>query len=134
SSWMFVLLGALVGLWLGDFTGMIIGGLVGFMLGRLVRAAVKRRLASVRVQFLESSFAVMGAVCKADGVVSPNEIRVAEAVFVRLHLSPLQKEMANAAFKRGKGPNFALEREVDRFARSGHGGGALIDLFLQIQL
>jgi len=88
----------------------------------------------VQAQFLETSFAVMGAMCKADGVVTRDEIRVTEAFFARLQLSAEQTEAAKAAFRRGKAPDFDLDEEVDRFARTGHGGRVLFDLFLQMQL
>jgi DnaJ like chaperone protein len=88
----------------------------------------------VQSQFLDTTFAVMGALCKADGVVTRDEIRVTEQLFARLQLSPEQKDAAKAAFTRGKAPDFDLEGEVDRFVQSARDGVGMFQLFLQVQL
>ena len=75
----------------------------------------------------------MGALCKADGVVTRDEIATAEAMFDRLHLSGQQREQAKAAFNRGKSPAFDLDAEVSAFARVARGQRALLVMFLQIQ-
>jgi DnaJ like chaperone protein len=130
---LFILICAIVGFWLGGSSGLLVGGAIGFALGRLVQESTRRGLLVVQSQFLETTFAVMGAVCKADGVVTRDEIRVTEEVFARLHLSPEQKETAKAAFNRGKAPDFDLDAAVDKFVQSAR-GGVLFPLFLQVQL
>lgn len=125
--------GALLGGLFGGWKGLVLGGVVAYVLSRLARGALVSRLNNVRSQFLDATFAVMGALCKADGVVSRDEIRSVEAMFVRLHLSEEQKAEAKAAFSRGKAPGFDLDAEVTRFAQSARGNGILIQLFLQLQ-
>jgi DnaJ like chaperone protein len=125
---------ALVGLRLDGFLGLVIGAAVGYVLSNILTARAASGLHAVRSQFLETSFAVMGALCKADGVVTRDEIRVTEELFVRLGLSPEQMEAAKAAFNRGKAPDFDLDGYVDEFARAMRGGGVLLQLFLQMQL
>lgn len=125
---------AVIGLWLGGISGLLIGAVIGFALGTLAQATARRGLLEVQSQFLDTTFAVMGAVCKADGVVTRDEIRVTEEVFVRLRLTPAQREAAKAAFARGKAPDFDLEGEVDALVRVARGGGVLFQLFLQVQL
>jgi DnaJ like chaperone protein len=126
-------IGAILGFWLGGTSGLLLGGAIGFALSRLVQGSVSRGLLVVQTQFLDTSFAVMGALCKADGVVTRDEIRVTEEVFARLRLSPEQKQTAKAAFNRGKAPDFDLDAEVDHFVQSAR-GGVLFPLFLQLQL
>jgi DnaJ like chaperone protein len=75
----------------------------------------------------------MGALCKADSVVTRDEIQVAESLFDRLHLSGEQREAAKAAFNRGKTSAFDLDAEVDKLGRAGPGRGPLFRLFLQVQ-
>src|SRR5690606_7070879 len=75
-----------------------------------------------------------GALCKADGVVTRDEIATAEAMFTRLQLSGEQRERAKAAFNRGKAPDFDLDREVRTFATVCHGQRVLMIMFLQIQI
>ncbi|MDT9121049.1 hypothetical protein RSW84_26780, partial [Escherichia coli] len=86
-----------------------------------LKSALVKKVAAVQAQFLESTFAVVGALCKADGVVTRDEIATAEAMFDRLRLSGEQRERAKAAFNRGKSPGFDLDAEVRAFAQVVHG-------------
>jgi len=129
-----ILLCAFVGLLVDGFSGAFVGGVIGFVLSRVAGVLVRNKLQRVQSQFLESTFAVMGALCKADGVVTRDEIRVTEQLFLRLRLSPEQTTAAKAAFNRGKAADFDLDAEVDRFAQSARGGSVLFQLFLQVQL
>jgi DnaJ like chaperone protein len=125
---------AFLGLWLAGAPGFIMGGALGYLLSRVMQASAYRGLHVVQSQFIESTFAVMGALCKADGVVTRDEIQVTEQLFARLQLSPEQKATAKAAFNRGKAPEFDLEAEVDAFVQSAEGGAVLFQLFLQVQV
>lgn len=125
---------AFIGYLFDDLSGALVGGLIGFLLSRLARMMVRRGLQSLRERFVDTTFSVMGAICKADGVVTPNEIRAAQELFVQLRLSPAQIEVAKSAFNRGKQPDFDLDAAVDLFAKSARHGRALLQLFLQVQL
>lgn len=129
-----ILLFALLGFWIAGIRGLLIGALIGFGLSRMARASARPGLSTVQSQFLDATFSVMGALCKADGVVTRDEIQVTEQLFARLHLSPEQKDAAKAAFTRGKAPDFDLEGEVDRFVESARDGVGMFQLFLQVQL
>jgi DnaJ like chaperone protein len=122
--------GGLLGLWFGGFAGFVIGGLAGGVLGFF---AARRSLRRVREQFIETTFSVMGALCKADGVVSGAEFDVVERIQRRLRLTRDQKEAARAAFNRGKKPYFDLERTLRAFARLAPPGSTFFQLFLQLQ-
>lgn len=124
---------ALIGLVIGGFRGLVLGAALGYAAGWILRYVVVSRLAVVQTQFLESTFAVMGALCKADGAVTRDEIAIAEAMFARLHLSGEQRESAKAAFSRGKAPDFDLDAEVTKFARVSRGYRPILVMFLQIQ-
>lgn len=127
------LLFALIGLMVGGFRGLLVGLAIGYVATYLLKGVLLKKLASVQSQFHESTFAVMGALCKADGQVTRDEIAVAEAMFDRLHLSGEQREQAKAAFNRGKAPGFDLDAEVDAFASVARGQRPLLIMFLQIQ-
>jgi DnaJ like chaperone protein len=129
-----ILLFAVLGYSIDGIKGLLIGALIGFALSRMARAGRRQGLLPVQSQFLDTTFAVMGALCKADGVVTRDEIRVTEQLFARLQLSPEQKDAAKAAFTRGKAPDFDLEGEVDRFVQSARDGVGMFQLFLQVQL
>ena len=130
---LFSFLFALVGLIVGGVRGLLIGFLLGYLANWVFKSALVKRLAAVQAQFVESTFAVMGALCKADGVVTRDEIATAEAMFDRLRLSGEQRERAKAAFNRGKSPGFDLDAEVRVFAQTAHGQRSLLVMFLQIQ-
>lgn len=124
---------ALIGLLVGGFRGLVVGFLIGYAASYLLKGVLLKKLASVQSQFHESTFAVMGALCKADGQVTRDEIAVAEAMFDRLHLSGEQRDRAKAAFNRGKAPGFDLDAEVDAIASVARGQRPLLIMFLQIQ-
>jgi len=125
---------ALLGLWLNGIPGLLVGAAIGYLLSNVATLRVTQDFGLVRSQFLETSFAVMGALCKADGVVTHDEIHVTEQLFARLRLSPEQTEAAKAAFNRGKSPDFDLDAHVDAFARLARLDGGLVQLFLQMQM
>jgi DnaJ like chaperone protein len=127
---LFIVVGAVVGFLIGRLPGLLLGAAAGYFIGRRFRLG---GLQVVQSQLIDSTFSVMGAIAKADRVVSPEEIRTAEAVFDQLHLAGAQREAAKAAFNRGKAPDFDLDAAVDGFARIGRGRGPLLQLFLQIQ-
>jgi DnaJ like chaperone protein len=75
----------------------------------------------------------MGALCKADNVVTRDEIDTVERIFDMLNLHGENRSQAKAAFNRGKQPDFDLDTAVDRFAALTRGRGPLLQLFLQLQ-
>lgn len=132
---LFILIGGLLGLIAGGVVGAVLGAVVGGVAGHyLLSVLFGRGLAAVQAQFLDSTFAVMGALCKADGRVTGEEIRVAEQFFERLALGEQQRRSAQAAFNRGKATDFDLDSELARLRAFGGRSPALLQLFLQIQL
>lgn len=133
--WIAVIVGALVGASFFGLSGALLGAVVAYWLAQLLVMGLRRgSLGQIRTQFLESTFAVMGALCKADGRVTRDEIRVAEELFNRLRLSDLQKDDARRAFNRGKQPDFDLDAEVAKFVQVARGQRALHQMFLQVQI
>ena len=124
----------LIGLAFGGATGLIVGLGLGYAVTRWLPRLLRRGLAQVQAQLLDSTFAAMGALCKVDGQVSRDEIRAAEALFDRMRLNPEQRRAARAAFNRGKAPDFDLDGEMAKLRQISRGRGALLGLFLQVQL
>lgn len=129
-----ILLFAITGFWFDGIRGLVLGAALGYVLGRVAQSGVRERLQGMQSQFLDATFAVMGALCKADGVVTRDEIRITEEIFVRMGLSPALKQAAKAAFNRGKAPDFDLDAEVDSFVQAVRGNAVFYQLFLQVQL
>ena len=130
----FAIIGACIGAIVGGLPGFIVGGLIGYGAGFLLRQSLVGGLRVVQSQLLESVFAVMGALCKADNVITRDEINAVEQMFGMLNLQGEQRQQAKAAFNRGKQPEFDLDAAVDQFARISHGRRPLVQLFLQLQV
>ncbi len=129
----FILIGALLGAIFGGFRGLLIGGLIGYAAGFVLQRTLIGGLQIAQSQLVDSIFSVMGALCKADRVVTRDEIRAVEQMFDMLKLQGEQRDQAKAAFNRGKQPDFDLDAAVDSFARISRGRGVLLQLFLQLQ-
>jgi DnaJ like chaperone protein len=130
----FTIIGALIGMIAGGLPGLIIGGLIGYGTGFLLRQSLLGGLRIVQSQLLDSVFAIMGALCKADNVITRDEINAVEQMFGMLNLHGEQRDQAKAAFNRGKQSEFDLDAAVDQFARISHGRRPLVQLFLQLQV
>ena len=130
----FIIIGAIIGAIFGSVQGAIIGGLIGYGAGVMLRRSVLGGLRVVQSQLLDSTFSIMGALCKADNVVTRDEIQAVERTFDMLNLRGEQREQAKAAFTRGKQPDFDVDAAADNFARITRGRGPLLQLFLQLQV
>ena len=129
-----IIVGGLIGSMFGGFKGFVVGAIIGVLLTRYLKNRLKKGLGGIQSQFLESVFAVMGALCKADGVVTQDEIQVAEALFSKFRLSGAQRAQAQAAFNRGKSDDFDLDAELARFLTVSRRQPVLLQMFLQVQM
>lgn len=130
--WMATLIGGFIGLLIGGPLGMVLGAALGWWLGSRVRGGMG--LVELQSRFLDSTFAVMGCMCQADGDVSGEERQVAEQLYQRLRLNDEQRRRARQAFERGRRADFDLDAEVAEVARVTRGQRALRQVFLQVQL
>src|SRR5699024_10472825 len=81
-----------------------------------------------------AAFSIMGHLAKADGRVSEREIGAAEAVMTRMQLNADQRRLAQQAFRRGKEPDFPLDRTVAEFRQRIRHRRHLVVVFLEILL
>ena len=130
---MLTIIGAMLGALFGGFPGLLIGGLLGYAANSALRQFIFGSLQVAQSQLLDSTFSVMGALCKADNVVTRDEINAVEQTFNMLKLQGESREQAKAAFNRGKQADFDLDAAVDHFAQISRGRGPLVQLFLQLQ-
>jgi DnaJ like chaperone protein len=130
---MLTIIGAMLGALFGGFAGLVIGGLLGYGAGFALRQFVVDSLQVAQSKLLDSTFSIMGALCKADNVVTRDEINAVEQIFGMLKLRGEPRELAKAAFNRGKQADFDLDAAVDQFAHLSRGRGPLLQLFLQLQ-
>lgn len=130
---MFTFIGALIGAFSGGFAGLVIGGLIGYAASYVLGRYLIGSLQVAQSQLLDSTFSIMGALCKADDVVTREEIDAVERAFTMLQLQGESLEQAKAAFNRGKQPDFDLDTAVDNFRLISRGRAPLLQLFLQLQ-
>ena len=76
----------------------------------------------------------MGQVAKADGYVSPDEIRLANRVMDELGLDAEQRAAARAIFNEGKSSRFPLDDVLDQLRAECGRATNLLRMFLEIQV
>ncbi len=131
---------------LGGAFGFMIGGPLGALMGIAFGHSFDRGLGKLdgpgfhaeqertQAAFFTATFSVMGYIAKADGHVTRDEIRLAEAVMDRLGLNAQMRESARKLFGEGKAANFPIGEVMDQFRRETHRRTTLIQMFLEIQL
>ena len=131
---LFAIIGALVGAAFGGIPGALVGGAIGYVGAIWLKQQIVGSLQVAQSALLDTTFSVMGALCKADKVVTRDEIKAVEQIFRMLNLTGELRENAKAAFNRGKQPDFDLDAAVDQFAQISHSRRPLVSLFLQLQV
>ncbi len=143
-SWWGKLAGGALGFMLGGPLGAILGVALGHNFDKGLRGLAHGGFDAddfspgdrerVQTAFFTATFSVMGAVAKADGRVSPEEIRLAESIMAQMDLSPEMRKTAIRLFREGKKPDFPLEEVVTQFRRECARRTTLLQMFLEIQL
>lgn len=130
---------------LGGAFGFVVGGPLGALLGAALGHGFDKGTTSVtewsegsqeRVQtsFFTATFSVMGHIAKADGVVTRDEIRLAEGIIQQMNLNAEQSAAARALFNEGKSENFDLPQVLQQFKFECHRRANLIRMFIEIQI
>jgi DnaJ like chaperone protein len=137
------ILGALFGMALAKWPGMLLGLLVGHWFDRSLRssfenaggfAALKRESADPQGLFMYSTFAVMGHLAKADGVVTQAHIDKANLFMQQLGLDSAQQQEAQRAFREGKAADFPLQTQLSQLKQAFRWRPDLLQMFLEIQI
>ncbi len=128
---------------LGFLIGGPIGLLIGVWLGHSFDKGVTQDFGRVFQQFdpqqtqqafFESTFAVMGHIAKADGVVKKEEIAAAEQIMLTLGLTGDKRQQAIDAFNHGKSEHFVLTEQLQFLIQNCIRKPSLIQMFLEIQI
>ncbi|HOP17209.1 MAG: co-chaperone DjlA [Gammaproteobacteria bacterium] len=138
-SWWGKLVGGAFGFMLGGPLGALLGVALGHNFDKGMKslpddAAGVGDRERVQMAFFTATFAVMGRVAKADGRVSPEEIRMAETVMAEMSLDATKRKAAINLFHQGKSDQFDLDAVLQQFRRECHGRSTLIGMFIEIQL
>jgi len=131
---------------LGGAFGFMIGGPLGALMGIAFGHSFDRGMSGaggiewgadqerIQAAFFTATFSVMGYIAKADGRVTREEIRLAEAVMDRLGLNAEMRASAKKLFGEGKADDFPIDEVMQQFRRETHRRTTLIQMFLEIQL
>jgi DnaJ like chaperone protein len=133
---------------IGGAFGYLVGGPLGALLGVALGHNLDRGMAGlpdnvrfdlgdrerVQMAFFSATFSVMGAIAKADGQVTQQEIALAEALMAEMDLSRDKREAAIRLFQEGKEPGFPLRSVVEQFRQECHRRQTLLQMFLEIQI
>lgn len=131
---------------IGGAFGYFMGGPLGALLGAVLGHNFDKGLAGIsndsgtdqqeRIQlaFFTATFSVLGAVAKADGRVTPDEIALAERVMTEMDLTPEKRRVAIGLFNQGKAPGFALYEVLREFRQECGRRQNLLRIFLEIQI
>jgi len=140
-SWWGKLFGGTFGFMLGGPLGALIGAALGHNLdekiGRLGSGSGGQSWGgSERIQtaFFTATFSVMGHLAKADGRVSEDEIRLAEAVMAQMQLNERLRKLARRLFDEGKQADFPLDDVLDQLKRECRHRRTLLRMFLEVQI
>ncbi|MDH3388845.1 MAG: co-chaperone DjlA, partial [Gammaproteobacteria bacterium] len=119
---------------LGALMGIAFGHGFDHGLGKLDSADWQAYQERIQAAFFTATFSVMGYIAKADGRVTRDEIRLAEAVMDRLGLNAEMRESAKKLFSEGKSVDFPIDEVMEQFRRETHRRTTLIQMFIEIQL
>lgn len=125
-------IGYLVFGWIGAGIGLVLGYFIDRFVGRIKQ--VGGRLLEVQQTFFETTFAVLGHVCKADGQVTQAEIRATEQIMDQMRLTKARRRDAIEAFNRGKESGFDRDAAIRRFVAICGSQPTLLRVFLEIQI
>ena len=139
-SWWGKLAGGSLGFALGGPLGAMIGAILGHQLDKTSTDSRRQfgfdpgSQERTQAAFFTATFSIMGHIAKADGRVSPEEIKLAEHVMQQMHLNGEQRKAAIALFNQGKEDGFALDDVLEQFRKECRRKITLIQMFIEIQL
>ncbi|MAD73702.1 MAG: co-chaperone DjlA [Rheinheimera sp.] len=134
------ILGALFGLALLRLPGLFIGLILGHWFDMKMGANLARfrgifqESADQQGLFMYTTFATMGHIAKATGVVTAAHIQQARHFMQQLGLNETQQQEAQAAFRDGKASNFPLVAQLQTFYQHYGRQNDVIKYFIEIQL
>ena len=139
-SWWGKVLGGSFGFILGGPLGALMGAALGHNFDKGLKGfeqdpkATREDNERVQMAFFTATFSVMGCVAKADGQVSKDEIRHAEAVMSQMQLNPEMRKTAINLFGAGKAEGFDLDAIIDQFKQEAGRRTNLMRMFMEIQI
>ena len=139
-NWWGKVLGGSFGFMMGGPLGAILGTVLGHRFDKGIEG-IKQQIPwhsgdqeRVQTAFFTATFSVMGHIAKADGVVSKEEIALAQQLMAQMQLTAEQKKTAIKLFNEGKSANFPLNDLLQQFRQECHRRKNLLRMFMEIQI
>ncbi|MFC4701630.1 co-chaperone DjlA [Glaciecola siphonariae] len=137
------IIGAIIGMAIFKLPGAILGLIVGHMFdvnyardfsrqGGFARFFSSKENIQKQAVFFHALFSTLGHICKADGQVTPEEIKVASRLMDDMKLHGDVRKEAQQAFREGKERDFPLAKMLESFKQYAHGRRDILQVFLQI--
>jgi len=133
-KWLFKFIFGLFGLALFGPIGALIGIWLGHQVDKSIFFNHTHEDNDAQNAFFNTTFLVMGHIVKADGIVTQNEIRVAEQTMKKLNITGEKRHRAIERFNQGKSANFDLEKTLRDFRSACPFHPGLMRLFMDIQM
>ncbi|MDH5433607.1 MAG: co-chaperone DjlA [Gammaproteobacteria bacterium] len=133
------LIGGVLGLMIGNIPGLLFGLWIGHSFDKGVQQNFGNfyssySTAETQQVFFDATFAVMGHLAKADGVVTKIEIQAAEQIMQRLGITGEKRAEAIAQFNLGKSDDFDLQSTLNQLLTYCRAKPSLIQMFLEVQI
>lgn len=136
-------LGALFGFMFGRIPGALLGFVIGHLfdrgysqdfnqIGGFGRFFVSQEEVQNQAIFFHALFSVLGHIAKADGRVTPEEIRVASDLMAQMKLEGEIRREAQQAFREGKAADFPLQDILKQLKESCFGRRDILQMYLEI--
>jgi DnaJ like chaperone protein len=132
---------------IGGALGFAVSGPIGALLGAAIGHSFDKGLTgiesmapqdfsteSIQAAFFTATFSIMGRVAKSDGIVSQEEISVAQATMSRMQLNDEQVKAAQALFSQGKSASFDYRAIAQQLRKECGRRTNLLQMFLEIQI
>ncbi len=129
-NWWGKIIGALLGFFRGGISGALIGAVIGHILDRVISSVVG--VGSTQQAFFRALFSTLGHLSKADGRVTPNEIRAAEELMQRMQITGEERQRAIRYFNEGKHIGFRLDEALGPFVQHSVVRPDLRQMFMEI--
>lgn len=129
-NWWGKILGGLLGLFRGGISGLVIGAVLGHVVDRFIAGIVG--VSKTQHTFFDALFSSLGHLSKADGRVTPNEIRMVEDLMSQMNITGEHRQRAIRLFNEGKAPDFSLEQALRPFLHASAVRMDLRQMFLEI--
>ncbi|WP_333607929.1 co-chaperone DjlA [Arsukibacterium sp.] len=134
------ILGALFGMAILKIPGLFIGIFIGHLFDRAWQQRHRSWSgwsssvnADEQAMFMFTTFATMGHLAKAKGVVTPSDIRQATELMQQLGLDTAQQKEAQLAFGQGKSSGYQFKPPLQRFFQHYQQRPDVLRLFMEFQ-